>query len=85
MPWLEILDLMHMCVSIPGAYELTVITSKDSVADGVSQGFRNDALVFDREVGDASTRVQLVRANDGICRADVDTSLTASAVVARNL
>ena len=85
MSWLKILDLMHVGVAIPRANELTVVAPKDSVPDGVSQRFRNDALVLDREVGDASTRIELIRADDGVCRADVDTSLTASAVVARCL
>jgi hypothetical protein len=85
MSWLKILDLMHVGVAIPRANELTIVAPKDSVPDGISQRFRNDALVFDGEIGDASTRIKFIRANNGVCRADVDTSLTASAVVARCL
>ena len=57
---------------VPRADQLAVVAAVDAVADQRPQLERNRPGMLDGEVGDAATRIQPVRRDDGPRRADVD-------------
>src|SRR6056297_3370250 len=59
-------------VAIPRADRLAVVAAVDAVADGGPEFQRNRAFQFDRQVGDAATRVELIGRGDGPGRTYVD-------------
>src|SRR5882724_9029380 len=67
--------------SVPRADELAIVAAVDAVADQRAQLFGDRALVLDREVGDAAARVELVGADDGLRRADVDAAAAGAAML----
>jgi hypothetical protein len=68
---------------VPRAHQLAVVAAEDAVADQRAQGFVDAAFVFDGEVADAATRVQAVRRDDRLGRADLDAARAAAAVRGR--
>ena len=68
-------------IAVPGADELAVIASENAVAHGWSQRFRDAATVFDRQVGDAASGIELTRAGNRLCRANRDAGRATSAQI----
>ena len=58
---------------VPGTKQLAVIAAVNSVAKVLSKFDRNRAFVFDRQIGNASPRVQRVGCDDRFGGADIDT------------
>lgn len=65
---------------IPGADQLAIVATIDAVSHPAAQLFRNRAMQFNREVRDATPRVDLVRPYDRPCRAGVNAPRAAPAV-----
>ena len=65
---------------VPGADQLAVITAVDTVAQQRPQFQRDRAIVLDRQVGNAAARIEPVRRDDGLGRADVDAGAALAAV-----
>ena len=59
-------------VLVPRADQLAVVAAVDAVADRGAQLDRDRPFVLDRQVGDAAPRVEPVRRDDRLRRADVD-------------
>src|SRR5690606_34272738 len=62
----------HASELVPRAYELAVIAAVNAVADRFAKFDRDGSAQLDCQVGDASSRVELERCDDRLCRADVD-------------
>src|SRR6185295_18480580 len=71
-PHLEVRLVARLGKAVPGAGELAIVAAVDPVADERAQLDRNGSLVLDRQVRDATPRVELVRPEDRLRRADVD-------------
>ena len=67
--------------AVPGAGQLAVVAAVDAVADERAQGFRDAAVVFDGEIGDAAAGVEPVGRHDGPGGAGRETGAAAAAVV----
>src|SRR5438105_109846 len=80
-PRLEILFAARLREAVPGAHQLAVVAAVHAVADERPQLFRDGALVLDGEVGDAATRIELVRPADRLRRTHVDAALAGSASI----
>ena len=65
---------------VPRADELAVVAAVDAVADRGAEFDRDRAVRFDRQVRDAAARVERVRRDDRLRRADVDARAAAAAV-----
>ena len=59
--------------TIPRADVLADVAAEDPFTDQGPQLAGDGAAKFDREVGDAAARVDLLRSNDGLGRAGIDT------------
>src|SRR5438270_3491929 len=68
---------------VPGADVLANIAAKDVLAHGWPQLFRNCAALFNGEIGNAKTGIELARGHNGLRRAGVNAARTASATVGR--
>src|SRR5262249_20104623 len=66
---------------VPRAYRQTIIAAEDAVADRGTQLTRNRPLVLDREVGDATARIEAIRRGERRRRADVETGTAGAAVI----
>ena len=77
----EIVFNGSLCKLIPWAHQLTIVATVNSVAQGFSKLLRNTALEFDSEVRDASARIELIRADNGLCWTDIQTGATRTAVI----
>src|SRR5262245_17310959 len=60
------------CELVPGTHQLAVVTTVNAIAHGLAELFGNRAAQFDGEIGNAASRVQLERSDDGLRRAHVD-------------
>src|SRR4030095_14789917 len=54
---------------VPGTDKLAVVAAEHAVANRGAQRLGDRAMVLDREIGDAATRVELVRRRDRARRA----------------
>lgn len=68
---------------VPWANELAVIASVDAIAHGLAKFERNRAAQLDGEIRDAAPRVELVRSDDRLSRADIDAGAACAAVSGR--
>ena len=66
--------------AVPGAYQLTVITAVDAVADQWSQVFGDGTAQLDGQVGNAQACIEPVGRHDGAGRAGIDAGMTVTAV-----
>ncbi len=66
---------------VPGAAQLAVIAAVYPVADGVMKFFCDHAFIFDGQIRNAASRIELVGCKDGPGRADVDAGGAAAAVI----
>src|SRR5919197_2770403 len=78
---LEVRFIGRLRKPIPWADELAVVAAVDPVADERPQLFRDGALVLDREIRDAAARIELVRRDDPLRRADVDAAPASAAML----
>ncbi len=67
---------------VPGADRQAIVAAIDAVADAFPQFPGNRPLMLDRQIGDATARVQLIRRRKGAGRAGVEAGAADSAVVA---
>ena len=69
-------------IFVPGANQLAIVTAINAVADEGAQIQRNAAVVFDRQVRNATARVDQAGRQNGLGGANIDTSRAAAAMVA---
>ena len=67
---------------VPRADQLTVVAAVNAVAHQGAQLQRYRPVVLYGQVGNAATRIQLVRRDDGLRRASADTGIATAAVIA---
>ena len=60
-------------ITIPRAYQLTIVTAIDAVAHGLAELKRNRACKLDGQVGNTASGIQLPGGHNSLRRADVDT------------
>src|SRR5690606_14812130 len=65
---------------VPGTDELAVVATENAIADQRSQCDVDAAFVFDSEIGNATSGVQLVRCNDRLRGTDVDAAHAGTAM-----
>src|SRR4051794_23142015 len=65
---------------VPWANELTVVATEDSVAHQWAKLGVDRAFVFDRQVRDAAARIETIRADDRLRRADIDAARARTAM-----
>ena len=68
----EIRFVVALCELVPRAYQLAVVAAEDAVAHRCAQFFGNRAAQFDRQVADAAPRIDAIRRDDRLRRADLD-------------
>ena len=78
----EILLVRSEHIAIPWTDELAVVATIDAIADQRPQRFRDAAFQFDREIGNAASRIELVGRDDRAGRTNLD-ALRARAAVRR--
>src|SRR4029077_3742108 len=66
---------------VPRADRKAVVAAIDAVADRFTEFARDGSLVFDREIGNAAPRVELVGGGKSGCRADVEAGPARPAMV----
>ena len=59
--------------AIPRAANLAVVATKNTVADAATKFFGNRAIEFDGQVRNTLSRVENIRADKGLSRADIQT------------
>src|SRR5262249_41665634 len=66
---------------VPWADRQAIVAAKDAVSHKRPEFARDRALVFDRKVRNAATRIEDIGARKGFCWADVEAGTAASAMV----
>ena len=77
----KVAQLAQLGEAVPWAGELTIVAAIDAIADQRAQLFGNAALEFDSEIRDAAPRVELIRGDDGLGGADLETLLTSPSML----
>src|SRR3569832_285477 len=75
----------HVCVTIPGAYQLAIVTPVDTIAHHLTKLERDAAVQFYCEIGDAAARIQSIVTDDGARGAHIDARAATAAVIGRRL
>src|SRR3569832_1522822 len=75
----------HVCVTIPGAYQLAIVTPVDTIAHHRTKLERDAAVQFYCEIGDAAARIQSIGTDDGARGAHIDARAATAAVIGRRL
>ena len=70
---------------VPRAHELAVVAAVDAVAQRLAELRGNRGAQLDRQIRNATRRVQLVRRDDRAGRTDIDAGTAGAAVVGRRL
>ena len=68
---------------VPRAHREAIVAAIDAVADALAEFVRDRALVFDREIGNAAARIELVGCGECRGRADVLAGVAGAAMIAR--
>ena len=66
---------------VPGADGEAVVATIDTVAERLAEGMRDRAFAFDRQIGDAAPRIELVGGGQGICGAGGQAGCAAAAMI----
>ena len=67
--------------AIPGAANLAVVATKNTVADAAAKFFGDRPIEFDGQVRNAFSRVENIRGDKGLSRADIQARGTAAAMI----
>ena len=70
-----------LCITVPWTYQLAIITAEDAIAHQRAQFLWDRPAIFDGEIRDAASRVETIRADDGLGRTDFDAGIAFSALV----
>src|SRR5882757_9880835 len=66
---------------VPRANELAIVATIDAIAEGLAKLDGNRAAELDGEIGNAAARIEFVGSDDGLRGTNVETGLTAPAVI----
>ena len=85
MPGVKILFICELCIVVPGAYRLAVVTTKYPITHNLAELFGNRTLVFNTQVGDTAPRIKLVRFRERVGWAYLQTGFAVPAHIAVTL
>src|SRR5947209_10593030 len=66
---------------VPRADCKAIVAAIDAIADGLSKFVRDRSLVFDREIGNATPRIELVGRGESRGRADIEAGMARAAMI----